>query len=352
MSKKPGSLSSVFAKKGEAVPAPSAAGRAAVVEPAAGPSAAPSVSASAVSTAAPAQGEPTLQASPPNTPSTPSTATETARSTTPVRGGAVLRAVPLSEIDENPFNARRIYRMERVKELAVSLAQPRGQIVPGIATDRGGRVVLVAGHYRLRALRHAGISTMLLMVYPDLTDREMYELSLRENDERDDQSTLDNAYAWKDLLDKKVYASEADLSESIGKSPSHINKTLAVLKLSSTVLEIIRLDPAKAALNSLYELHLLSKVAPNLEVVENTARDVVSGTIGQRAVQELRDKYESGRTRSPKQTSRHYKIEAGGQSIGVIKDFDDGRVQFQIKIDEPSKREELVEFLKARFEIP
>lgn len=340
MSKKPAQLSSVFARKGEASPAPSVS---LTLETSA------NVAPAAISTQ-PVASAPTAPAASPEIQEALHAATTSQGK--PFQDGPTLQNVPLSEIDENPFNARRIYRMERVKELAVSLAQPPGQIVPGIATVRGGRVVLVAGHYRLRGLRHGGMPTMQLMVYPSLTDRQLYELSLRENDERDDQSALDNAFAWKDLLDKKVYATEADLSDSIGKAPSQINKTLAILKLAPPVLEIVQQDPAKAALNSLYELHLLAKVAPSLDVVESAARDVVSGAIGQRGIQEMRAKYESGKTRSPKQTSRHYKIESEGRSIGVIKDFDDGRVQFQVKIDDPAKREALVDFLKARFEIP
>ena len=71
--------------------------------------------------------------------------------------------VPITDIDENPFNARRIYRQERIEKLAVSIAN-QGQIVPGIATIRNGRHVLAAGHYRLRSIKFSGGAGMEVVV--------------------------------------------------------------------------------------------------------------------------------------------------------------------------------------------
>lgn len=262
--------------------------------------------------------------------------------------GPVHRVVPVGEIDENPFNARRIYREERIKELALSLASPQGQIVPGIATIRDGRYVLAAGHYRLRALKHAGIPGMHLMVHQDLTDRQLYEISLRENDERDDQSALDNAIAWQDLIEKRVYPNEGALAEAIGKSLPVVNKTIAILKLSPGVLEIVKQNPAACPFSGLYELTLLEKAA-GPSVAEQTVRRLLAQEIGRKEIQELRERYESPRTRKKKEMSRQYRIVSQGESVGVIKDFDDGRVQFEIKLDDPDARQELVAFLKGRF---
>lgn len=108
--------------------------------------------------------------------------------------------VPIELIDQNPFNARRIYRLARVNELAASIGA-HGQETPGTATPRNGRYILAAGHYRLRALKLLGSKHMELMVRDNLTDRDLYEISYRENAEREQQTSFDNALSWRQLLD-------------------------------------------------------------------------------------------------------------------------------------------------------
>ncbi len=156
--------------------------------------------------------------------------------------GVRLAHVPLALIDANPYNARRIYRPTRVSELAASIGA-HGQEVPGIASPRGGRYVLAAGHYRLRALRLLGAPTMALMLHERLSDRELYALSYRENAEREGHSALDDALAWRELLDGGVYASETEIAEATGLSLPSVNKTLAALRLSAPVLDVVKRGP-------------------------------------------------------------------------------------------------------------
>jgi ParB family chromosome partitioning protein len=258
--------------------------------------------------------------------------------------------VPVSEIDENPFNARRIYRQVRIEKLAVSIAKEK-QLVPGIATVRGGRYILAAGHYRLRSIRFAGLPTIEVMVHHNLTDQQLYEISLKENDERDDQSALDNALAWRDLLDKKVYPDESTLAAAIGKSAPNVNKTLAILKLSADVVDLIKQDPAAFALSSLYELTLLEKVAGQAAAL-SVANKMLAGDIGRKEIQEMRARAEAPHlARKKKETSRQYRILNDGQPIGTIKDFDDGRVKLEVKFDDVEQRQEVVAFLKDRFNL-
>ena len=114
-------------------------------------------------------------------------------------------AVPLELIDQNPFNARQIYKPSRVNKLAASIAL-HGQEQPGIATRRNGRVILAAGHYRLRALKLNNAKTMILVIHEGLTDKDLYAFSYRENAEREPQTTLDNALSWRQMLDDGLYA--------------------------------------------------------------------------------------------------------------------------------------------------
>lgn len=266
-------------------------------------------------------------------------------------GGAYYAEVPIAEIQENPFNARRIYRQERIEKLAVSISA-QGQMIPGLATIRDGKTILAAGHYRLRSLRFAGKTVMKVMLYPNLSDQQLYEMSFKENDERDEQSALDNAMAWNDLLQKKVYSSQKALADAIGKDPSVINRTLGILALSQPVIDLVGTRPGEDfALTVLYELALLEKVGGGAVALEYANRVITDG-IGRSEIQARREQIEQPRTRKPKASSRQYRIPNGDAGfLGTLKDWDDGRVRLEVTLSDPTRRHELVEYLKGHFSV-
>ncbi len=262
--------------------------------------------------------------------------------------GVYLENVPIELIDVNPFNARRIYVPERIKDLSDSIAAS-GQLTPGIGTKRDGRYILVAGHYRLRAIKLAGIKTMSLMIHEDLTDQQLYQISYKENDERTQQSALDNALSWQDLIDKNVYASEAAIAEVTGQSRANINRTMAVLKLSEPILDIIKQAPQNYPATTLYELFLLEQVA-GLEPTLAMAEKVGSGEVGRKEINEYRSTYGAPvKKRNRKENGRQYKLQVKGKDSGTIKEWDSGRVMVDITLEDASEREALIELLKTRF---
>jgi len=143
-----------------------------------------------------------------------------------------------SLIDENPFNARVNYKQQRIHKLALEI-KADGQMVPGLATIRNGRIILAAGHYRWKSIGVALIGYMDLMIYEGISDRELYKLSYKENAEREDQTVIDNALAWKKLLDERVYESESSIAEETGISLPNVNKILSLLQLPKSVLNFI-----------------------------------------------------------------------------------------------------------------
>jgi ParB family chromosome partitioning protein len=262
--------------------------------------------------------------------------------------GMDIRSVALELIDTNPYNARRIYRTERVNKLAASIGA-NGQEVPGIATMRDGRYVLAAGHYRLRAIKALGLKTMFLRIHENLSDRELYEYSYRENAEREAQSPLDNAMSWRDLLTRKVYDNETELADATGMSLPNVNKTLAILKLTDPVLEIVMEEPTAFALSALYELTLFQNMAdePQTMVLAMRIRD---GDAGRKEVQEARAQLEKSTDRKRKETSRQYHIKLDG-AVGALKEWDSGKVVLEIRLDDPKAKADLVAELRNRFGI-
>lgn len=257
--------------------------------------------------------------------------------------------VPIEEIDPNPFNARQIYHPERVKEMATSILAS-GQLMPGLATKREGRTVLAAGHYRWKGIKTAGLSYMNLMIHEGLSDQELYEISFKENDERTAQSPLDNALSWKRLLDDRIYSNESAIAEATGISLPNINKTLSILRLSEEALELVKQKPEHYALSALYELVLLEKAAgPAIAV--GMARRLSEEDIGRKEVADLRAQYENPKIRKTKENSRQYKIHIDGRTAGFIKEWDSGKVAFEVNLADPAAREKLVAELKSRFNL-
>ena len=263
--------------------------------------------------------------------------------------GARNEIVAIELIDQNPYNARRIYRTERISELAASIGA-HGQDIPGVATYRNGRYVLAAGHYRYRALKLLGAKTMSLMVHDGLSDRDLYAHSYRENSERESQTTLDNALAWRELLDKGVYASETAIAEATGQSQSNVNKTMSVLRLSNSTIDIIKEDPKAFALSALYEL-VLYEAAAGFEAAAAMAKLVLAGEAGRKEVQEARARIEAPRERKRKENSRQYKIQREGVSLGSLKEWDSGKVALEVMLQDPKERSSLMTILRERFGI-
>lgn len=262
--------------------------------------------------------------------------------------GAQLMSVDLALVDDNPFNARCVYKPSRITELAASISA-HGQEQPGVAAKRGGRFVLAAGHYRKKALLAVGKSTIDLLVYPEMSDQELYAHSYRENGEREAQTSLDNAMAWKNLLDQKVFADATAISVATGISLPNVTKTLRALDLSPQVLDVVKEEPDAFPLSVLYELVLFEKDAGTSNAIDMAVR-VRSGEASRRDIEEARKHAgEDKKPRKLKEVSRQYKILRGGKSVGQLKDWDSGKVSFEVLLEDPKERAALVDELRAKF---
>lgn len=260
--------------------------------------------------------------------------------------------VLLSQVDPNPYNARQTYKPERVLEMAASLAK-NGQDTPGTATIRNGRYVLAAGHYRRLGLLHihaASIdkATIDLIVKPNMSDRELYEASYRENAERQEQTAYDNALAWKKLLEQGIYENETSLSEAVGMSLPNVNKTLSALRLSPAALTLVESAPAKFALGTLYELALFEEVAGTERTVAMAAQ-VLEGKLGRDQINEARKQIVEPKLRKRKETSRPYPIFVGNKYEGTLKEWPNGKVTLEVNIGDASMRDAFVASLREKF---
>jgi ParB family chromosome partitioning protein len=146
--------------------------------------------------------------------------------------------VDINAIAVNPFQPRTDFAQEEIDGLARSI-EAQGLLQPLIVRKKVDGYELVSGERRLRALRQLGWDRIPCIVRRKVSDREMLELALVENVQRENLNEIELATAYQRLLlDCKL--SHEQLSERVGKSRSAITNSLRLLKLPASVQEMVR----------------------------------------------------------------------------------------------------------------
>jgi ParB family chromosome partitioning protein len=149
------------------------------------------------------------------------------------------RMVSVAEIQASPLNPRKDFRDDELAELAESI-RTKGLVQPIIVRPTGmaGGYEIVAGERRWRAAQKAGVHTIPAIIR-ELTDREVLELAIIENVQRQDLNAIEEATGYRELVERFDYSQE-QLSEIIGKSRSHVANTLRLLKLPTGVQSLVQ----------------------------------------------------------------------------------------------------------------
>ncbi len=148
-----------------------------------------------------------------------------------------LRHVPIELLQANPNNPRKHFNEDELNTLAASLKE-KGLLQPLVVRPRaGGSFEIVAGERRWRASQRAGLHELPVLIR-DLDDKETLEIALIENVQRADLNVLEEARAYKQLVDQYGHTQQ-QLADVIGKSRSHIANTMRLLNLpQSTQIQI------------------------------------------------------------------------------------------------------------------
>ncbi len=159
--------------------------------------------------------------------------------------------IELDKIIPNEYQPRKVFDDEKLKELAASIKE-QGVIQPIIVHRAGGGYQLIAGERRWRASRLAGLRTIPALV-KEATKRELLEMALIENIQREDLNPLEAAEAYKRLQDEFKLTQE-DLAKRVGKERSTVTNFLRLLGLPKEVKQ----DLATGALSMGHAKALLS----------------------------------------------------------------------------------------------
>lgn len=182
--------------------------------------------------------------------------------------------VKIDSIIPNKYQPRHVFREEKIQELANSIKH-NGLVHPILARKRDGGYELIAGERRLRAAKAAGFSEVPVII-KEVDDVEMFELSLVENIQREDLNPLEEAEAYK-LLMERFNLSQEDLSKRIGKDRSSVANMLRLLKLPEEVKSEILNGAISAgharAIMGLESLEDQEALAKRIAVEKLTVRD-------------------------------------------------------------------------------
>lgn len=144
--------------------------------------------------------------------------------------------VPVASISPNPHQPRSQMRDQDLVELAASI-ESQGVIQPLIVTREDEEYVLVAGERRWRAARMAGLDVVPVIV-KDVAPQQMLELALVENLQREDLNPLEEAAAYRQLIEE-FSLTHAEVAQRVGKSRTAVSNTLRLLGAAESVQEAL-----------------------------------------------------------------------------------------------------------------
>jgi ParB family chromosome partitioning protein len=200
-----------------------------------------------------------------------------------------IKEIPVSEIRPNPYQPRKTFNEEALRELAESIKN-YGVFTPIIVKKSIKGYDLIAGERRLRASKLAGMETIPAIV-KDYTDDQMREISLLENLQRENLTAIELAWAYKGIIDNLDIRQE-DLAQKIGKSRSHITNTLGLLNLPDNVQKMILNGDI-----SMGHARVLSKMEDGYEV-EELAKRIINENMSVHELENL-SKEEEIKKRTP-----------------------------------------------------
>ncbi|CEN92214.1 stage 0 sporulation protein J [[Clostridium] sordellii] len=183
--------------------------------------------------------------------------------------------IDISKIYANPDQPRKVFDMEKIEILSNSIKN-YGVLQPIVVKpDDSGKYMIIAGERRYRASKKAKLKEMPAVI-KDIPMKDLMEIALIENLQREDLNAIEEAIAYKSLIDNYKVTQE-EISEAVGKSRPHITNTLRLLNLDKGVVAMVednRITPGHGkALLRIANKEIQCKVANKIIEEELSVRE-------------------------------------------------------------------------------
>ena len=151
--------------------------------------------------------------------------------------------VKISSVEPNLNQPRRHFDEDALMELSESIKQ-YGVLQPLLVSDKKDYFEIIAGERRWRAAKMAGLKEVPVVV-KEFTDQEIVEISLIENIQREDLNPIEEAMAYKRLMEE-FHLKQDEIADRVAKSRTAVTNSMRLLKLTSKVQEMVIADMISA----------------------------------------------------------------------------------------------------------
>lgn len=189
-----------------------------------------------------------------------------------------IQEINLSELRSNPYQPRQVFDEEKLNELADSI-KVYGVVQPIIVKKSIKGYEIIAGERRVKASQLAGKTTIPAIIR-DFSDMEMMEIAVLENLQREDLNPMEEAEAYKKLLEALKITQE-ELGRRLGKSRTYITNTIGLLSLPDMVKTLVSQEKI-----SMGHAKILSKIEDNEKVLE-LANRIINEHLSVREIEDI-----------------------------------------------------------------
>ncbi|WP_215826590.1 ParB/RepB/Spo0J family partition protein [Spiroplasma endosymbiont of 'Nebria riversi'] len=184
--------------------------------------------------------------------------------------------ISLNEIRSNPYQPRIFFDDAEITQLGQSIVK-HGLIQPIIVKKSINGYEVVAGERRMRACKKVGL-THIPAITINLSDKQMMEIALIENIQRVDLNTIEEAQAYRDLMNK-LNLTQGEVAMQVGKSRSHIANIMRILNLPQKIQDYVlngqlTMGQVKPLLALQDDMELVSRLSERIFKENLTSRKV------------------------------------------------------------------------------
>ena len=144
--------------------------------------------------------------------------------------------IKISMVEPNPNQPRKQFDEDALLELSESVKQ-YGILQPLLVSDKKDYYEIIAGERRWRAAKLAGLKEVPVIV-KEFSEQELVEISLIENIQREDLNAVEEAMAYKRLMDE-FHLKQDEIADRVGKSRTAVTNSMRLLKLSAKVQQML-----------------------------------------------------------------------------------------------------------------
>ena len=155
---------------------------------------------------------------------------------TEIKEEAAETTVAITKVEPNRKQPRKFFDEDALQELADSIKQ-FGLLQPILVQDRKDHYEIIAGERRWRAARLAGLKEVPVII-KNYSDQEIVEIALIENIQREDLNPIEEAQAYKHLLEE-FNLKQDEVAERVSKSRVAVTNSIRLLKLSDRVQQMV-----------------------------------------------------------------------------------------------------------------